>query len=94
MTIDEKKLLSIYGCENYSATIKRMALAASITVNSEMKAEVCKLHNRLTEEITEAEYKILYPMVCSQMRLYGDAEHIRAMVEDETTDMFQNIRQR
>lgn len=94
MTIVEKKILFVYGCENYSATVKRMALAASITVNSAMKSKVCKLHNRLSEEITESEYKILYPMVCSQMRLYKDAEYIRGMVEDETVDMFHNVRKR
>ena len=92
MTIDEKKLIYAYGCKSYKSTTERLGILAALTVSNEVKKTVNTLHNRMAEEITEQEYKILYPMICSQMRLYADAEHIRRWVEDANTDMFENVR--
>lgn len=94
MTLDEKKLLYAFGTDNRQATIERLALLSSITVENGAKTEACNLHNRLTVEITESDYKCLYPIVRSQMRLYGDAETIMARVENESADLFCNVNQR
>ncbi|MCC8023704.1 MAG: hypothetical protein LIP16_00090 [Clostridium sp.] len=69
MTIDEKKLIYAYRCKSYKATTERFGILAALTVSNEVKKTVNALHNRMAEEITEQEYKILYPMICSQMRL-------------------------
>ena len=94
MAIDEKKLIYVYGCKSYKATAERLGMLAALTVSNDMKKKVNALHNRIAKEITEKEYIILYPMICSQMRLYADAEHIRKWVEDADADMFEHIGKR
>lgn len=94
MTITEKKLIYMYGCENHKATAERLAMLAALTVSNEAKKKVNDLHDRMAEEITAKEYKILYPMICSQMRLYADADHMRRWIEDSNADMFEYIKKR
>lgn len=37
-TIEEKKILAVFGCENYQNTIKRLCMVVALTSDAEEKA--------------------------------------------------------
>lgn len=72
-TVEEKRALIAFGCENYQNTIKRLCTAAALTPNAEAKALFCGLTMQLSEEVAEKDYSIFINGVCMEMEIYDFA---------------------
>ena len=52
-TIEEKRILVVFGCGNYQNTIKRLCMVEVLMLDAEAKALFYQLVVRMSEEMTE-----------------------------------------
>jgi len=52
-----------WGCKNYHNTVTRLAMAAALTVDPEIKDRIAKLHDKLVLFVGEEEYPAAYEKV-------------------------------
>ena len=71
----ESMALSIWGCPDYGMTVMRLANVAALTIDSDVKMVIVGLHDRLFNEITEADYQKIYDTAL----IRGQHEKIRQL---------------
>lgn len=72
-TIEEKRILVVYGCGNYRNTIKRLCMLAALTPDAEAKALFYQLAVRFSEEMIERGYSVFINGIRIEMEIYNFA---------------------
>ncbi|MDE7203051.1 MAG: ferredoxin [Lachnospiraceae bacterium] len=73
ITIEEKKILAVFGCGNYQNTIKRLCMIAALTPDAAAKALFYQLALRLSEELAEKDYCVFINGIHKEMEMYDFA---------------------
>lgn len=60
LSYEETMALAIWGCPDYGLTVMRLAYVAELTIDPEVEKVIAGLHDRLFNEITEADYQKIY----------------------------------
>ena len=76
ITIEEKRILAVFGCGNYQNTIKRLCMVAALTPDAEAKALFYQLAVRLSEEMTEKDYPVFINGIRMEMEVYDFAVRV------------------
>jgi hypothetical protein len=71
LTINEKKILYVWGCPNYRNTIERLAYAAAFMTDSEVKHRVSMLRDKLMEADMQEDYTCFYYHLRMEMMEYS-----------------------
>jgi hypothetical protein len=70
LTINEKKILYVWGCSNYQNTIVRLAYAAALMTEPEMKHRISLLRDKLIEADMQEYYTCFYHRLRMEMKEY------------------------
>lgn len=68
----EKKILTIWGCDQRDLTIQRLAFAAAYAVDPIFKRNVCRTRDRLISEIRDEHYSLYFNNVIRPRQGHGD----------------------
>ena len=75
-TIEEKRILVVFGCGNYQNTIKRLCMVAALTPDAEAKALFYRLAVRLSEKMTEKDYPVFINGIRMEIEIYDFAVRV------------------
>jgi len=75
-TIEEKRILAVFGCGNYQNATKRLCMVAALTPDAEAKTLFYQLAVRLSEEMTEKGNSVFINGIRMEMEIYDFAVRV------------------
>lgn len=84
LDIREKKVLYVYGCQNYHNTVTRLKWLVSLTVDQEAKRWLLGLAQKMEMEGSEEWYPCFYQHMRIEMGNYFRAKRFMKIVEVST----------
>ena len=84
LDIREKKVLYVYGCQNYHNTVTRLKWLVSLTVDQEAKRWLLGLARKMEMEGSEEWYPCFYHHMRMEMGNYFRAKRFMKFVEVST----------
>lgn len=84
LNIKEKKMLYVFGCENYRNTVARLKWVTALTVDAEAKRWFLELARKMEMEAVESWYPCFYHHLRMEMAGYFRAKQHLKVVEKST----------
>ena len=75
-TIEEKRILVVFGCGNYQNTIKRLCMVEVLMLDAEAKALFYQLVVRMSEEMAEKDYFVFINSIRMEIEIYDFAVRV------------------
>ena len=84
VSLEEKQILYIFGCESYENTIYRLKWIATLTVDERIQGKILYLIKKLENEKIKEVYVYFYRELRLEMERYFEAKHYIYKVENCT----------